>query len=88
MAIKKDFSKTDQNLIGSLSAKDAYWKIVKFSGNKTRCDLTVDVYKEQNNGFIESQSFSFEPSMNGGNFIKQGYEHLKTLPEFAGAVDC
>jgi hypothetical protein len=26
--------------------------------------------------------------LNGANPIKQAYEHLKTLPEFAGATDC
>lgn len=30
----------------------------------------------------------FEPTMDGGNFIAQAYEHLKTLPEFEGATDC
>ena len=88
MALKKDFIKTEQNLAGSLSAKDAYWKVVKVSGNKLRCDVVVDVRKENNGSFIESQSFSFTPSMDGLNFIAQAYEHLKTLPEFAGATDC
>lgn len=35
-----------------------------------------------------NKTFDFVPNMNGGNFIKQAYEHLKTLPEFAGATDC
>jgi hypothetical protein len=30
----------------------------------------------------------FIPDMEGGNFIKQAYLYLKTLPEFADAVDC
>jgi len=32
----------------------------------------------------------FTPSVSDGstNFIQQGYEYLKTLPEFADAVDC
>jgi hypothetical protein len=32
--------------------------------------------------------YSFAPDLNGKNFIAQAYEHLKTLPEFAGATDC
>lgn len=27
-------------------------------------------------------------NLDGSNPIKQAYEHLKALPEFAGAVDC
>lgn len=26
--------------------------------------------------------------LNGENPIKQAYEHLKSLPEFAGSIDC
>ena len=35
-----------------------------------------------------AKSYTFTPNMDGQNFIKQAYEHLKTLPKFAGAVDC
>jgi hypothetical protein len=28
------------------------------------------------------------PSLDGDNSIRQAYLHLKTLPEFANAVDC
>jgi hypothetical protein len=34
------------------------------------------------------KQFVFAPNLDGPNFIKQAYEHLKTLPEFDGAVDC
>jgi hypothetical protein len=32
--------------------------------------------------------YNFTVNLDGNNFIQQAYEHLKTLPEFAGAVDC
>jgi hypothetical protein len=32
--------------------------------------------------------YKFAPNLDGANFIKQAYEHLKTLPEFSGATDC
>jgi hypothetical protein len=37
---------------------------------------------------IASEQYSFVPEMKNSNFIAQAYEHLKTLPEFAGATDC
>lgn len=36
---------------------------------------------------VDKKSFAFDLDLNGGNPIKQAYEHLKTLPEFAGAAD-
>jgi hypothetical protein len=66
-------------------AMDCYVKVLTVNASKEKA--TTDV------GFIFEKSqkvrtYSFVPVMNGGNFIAQAYEHLKTLPEFAGAVDC
>jgi len=58
------------------------------NGDKEKVSIQVFTYKEANELLIESKSFSFTPNLDGENFIKQGYEHLKTLPEFAGAIDC
>jgi hypothetical protein len=30
----------------------------------------------------------FTHNLAGKNFIAQAYDHMKTLPEFAGATDC
>jgi hypothetical protein len=38
--------------------------------------------------FVATQHHSFVPSMGGKNFFAQAYDHLKTLPEFNGALDC
>jgi cytochrome c oxidase assembly protein Cox11 len=37
---------------------------------------------------LQTKMFAFEPSMTGPNFVKQAYEHLKTLKEFDDAADC
>ena len=37
---------------------------------------------------VEEQDYSFKPTLDGDNFIQQAYNHLKTLPEFAGSTDC
>jgi hypothetical protein len=33
------------------------------------------------------KQYDFSVDLNGKNAIAQAYEHLKTLPEFAGAED-
>ncbi len=62
----------------------AYIKVENITGNKETVDFIVSISGEEN---AFSREFSFSPSMEGSNFIKQAYEHLKTLPEFADAED-
>lgn len=61
-------------------------QIVK-QGNKER--LVLDVLFKAD-GINYHKDYSFTPSVDefSNNFIKQGYLHLKTLPEFVGATDC
>ena len=69
----------------------SYVMIKSIRGNKSKISLQVVFYadnsKEQD---IEYKQYTFTPSVADGstNFIQQGYEYLKTLPEFADAVDC
>jgi hypothetical protein len=37
---------------------------------------------------LVSKTYNFQPDLGGANFLAQAYAHLKTLPEFSGAVDC
>ena len=65
----------------------AYIKVTNISGNKTQ--ITANVHFQG-----DSQQFAMQYQVpmsveNGStNFIAQVYSHLKTLPEFAGAIDC
>lgn len=86
MALKKDLIVEKENFSGSLVAKDAYWKITNISGNKYGFIVSVDAFV--NNVFSERKTSSFVPMLDGQNFIRQAYDHLKTLPEFAGAINC
>ena len=88
MALKADFTKTEQNFNGSLVAKNVYWKIDNVAGNKQKCKITVGAYVEPNERMLGNLEFYFVPKMNDSNFIAQAYEHLKTLSEFSGATDC
>jgi hypothetical protein len=57
--------------------------------SKAIAPINFDVSIVNEAGQQASQSFEFTPSVEvaAENFIKQAYEHLKTLPEFADAVD-
>ena len=75
------------NLVGDV-ALTAYVKVSKVSGNKEIVFIDVVYLKDSADGeIIKSGAFEFVPNMNGDNFIKQAYQHLKTLPEFASATD-
>jgi hypothetical protein len=91
MALKKSVFKT--NLSKAISFEmpefesvEAYIKVDTVQGTKNNILVQVDYLIDGQ--FIDKQTFAFVPSMDGGNFIKQAYAHLKTLPEFAGATDC
>jgi hypothetical protein len=63
----------------------AYIKVSSVAGNKetTSCEVSFTLP----NDITWSESYTFTPNMDGDNFIKQAYQHLKTLPEFADATD-
>jgi hypothetical protein len=65
--------------------KEAYVKVQSVSGTKENIVVNVETKTEYGKTYA---SYNFVPSMEGGNFIQQAYIYLKTLPEFAGAMDC
>lgn len=86
MAILATIKKTEPGFSGELVAENVYVKIAAISGG-------VDVLNYQAAGTLDgvqvfTGSYSFRPAINGENFIAQSYAHLKSMPEFAGAVDC
>lgn len=68
--------------------QSAYVKVTSIQGTK---DKVIAAYEYRTAadgvGFAWGAS-EFVPDMDGPNFIRQAYLHLKTLPEFAGATDC
>lgn len=79
-----------------LTIEDAYVRINSYSGvNKGEMHLIVFVYasletyhKDKNN-FLYDFYEVFTPSTEEGadNFIKQGYDYIKTRPGFEDAID-
>lgn len=72
----------------SQTIPDAYVKICAVSGSKDWVDMRVQFYESGTSKL--QKTYRFTPSVADGseNFIRQGYEYLKTLPEFSRAVDC
>lgn len=67
---------------------NAYIQVDQQEGTKERVRFAVNAVTRKDGELIERKVYEFAPNLDGGNFIKQAYDHLKTLPEFAGANDC
>lgn len=88
MALKITITKTLPGFFGELIMQDAYCRIAEISGDKTHINATIHVAPSASEKPVQTMFVGLVPNLEGGNFIAQAYEHIKTLPEFAGAVDC
>jgi hypothetical protein len=95
MALKQSFQFNSEHIskvngaivarsTGSIS-EQCYVKVEDLTGTKDEVSFSASM---KGSNFSVSKSFSFVPDMDGPNFIKQAYLHLKSLPEYAGALDC
>jgi hypothetical protein len=65
----------------------AYIKADSFSGDKENLVANVS-FKGETQEFVKQYQIPLSVEAGSTNFIAQIYEHLKTLPEFAGAENC
>jgi hypothetical protein len=86
MALQGYLEKTINGFDGKVVAKNVVFKVTGLSGDKY--GMTIHVQGLSGSAQAFSKEFEFTPDLDGPNFIKQVYLHLKTLPEFEGAVDC
>jgi hypothetical protein len=72
-----------------LTAVNAYHRVEGTQISKDRITFQVRSYKD-NSGLphFADAYFNCAYDIAGDNPIKQAYTHLKTLPEFADAIDC
>lgn len=75
------------NLGNQRVAFTAYCKIVAISGNKENGKVIIECSSD-NSSITKQENVPFSVEENAPNFIKQAYLHLKTLPEWADAIDC
>jgi len=81
-------SKTVSTIHG-LDAINAYHRVEGiFIEGKASIRFYVRSYKKTDLPFFDEKVVSAAYNFDGKNPIAQAYEHLKTLPEFAGATDC
>ncbi|OMD08402.1 hypothetical protein [Paenibacillus odorifer] len=77
-----------------ITVASAYVRIDTISGSKDSISIGLNYYVNKNavtegKPFFKTEQYLFIPSVDdsSANFIKQGYEHLKSLPEFSEATD-
>jgi hypothetical protein len=66
----------------------AYIKVVSIDGDKSKVNANVHFAGDQVQFIKHYQQIPVSVEVGTPNFIEQVYKYLKTLPEFAGAVDC
>ena len=70
-------------------ADKAYCKVQNVQiSNKSKLNFSVSFSKAKDSPQFDNKGYSCAYDLDGSNPIKQAYQHLKTLPEFAGAIDC
>lgn len=81
-------------LESGISVSNSYARIDSIRGSKDSLSFTLTYYVNQQyflsgKSFIKQEVYSFEPSVEdeSPNFIKQGYEYLKSLDKFNAAED-
>jgi hypothetical protein len=67
---------------------NCYIKIWRIEGGKDFISFNVSYSSNSTEEAFNGETYSCAYNINGSNPIAQAYEHLKTLPEFAGATDC
>jgi hypothetical protein len=90
MALSKSVKFTPIGLSQEIEITNSYHRVEVVSGSKDKITAIYSVRESANSpSALWEDSCEFIPVIDSGeNFIKQAYEHLKTLPEFADAVDC
>ena len=85
MAIKQNLS-----TVSGIEVADAYHRVERVTFvNKANITFAVNAYKDSEiKAYITSKFYSCEYDISGKNPMAQAYAHLKTLEEFANAVDC
>lgn len=70
---------------------ESYHQITHIQGDKNKISIDTTIYDDSNKqNVIEQVNYILTPLVTDDslNFIKQGYEYLKTRPEYVDAIDC
>ena len=73
----------------SVSFDSAYCIVATIAGSKAHMIANVEFRVARDGALIDCRGYPFSHDCESAdNCIRQAYLHLKTLPEFANAVDC
>ena len=86
MAIQKTHKFNTE--FGSVTVAECYIKVSMVEVNKNEGMATVSFFDKPNGKLLQSVIYAVPHDLNGSNALAQAYNHLKTMPEFAGATDC
>lgn len=82
--------KTDHLIVdlGTSTVNDEFYvRVDNLTGTKELVTASVS-YRSGNKLFNKTFAIPMSTKDGAKNFIAQTYDYLKTLPEFAGAIDC
>ncbi len=72
----------------SVAFDGAYARVSEYHGTKSRISFVVTWSEAAGTAMLRQDTYVCDLNIDGDNPIRQAYLHLKTLPEFANAVDC
>lgn len=82
MALSVDYA------LNGVQIPAAYVKVERVIADKATSLAEVSFSADSRQVSVFQKVYGFGLDLDGPNPIKQAYEHLKTLPEFADALDC
>lgn len=88
MALLKSIVKTMPGFSGELRSEPLYWKVDRIEASKNSANAIFNAYDKKDGSLVDGTIIKFSPDLSGENFIRQAYQYIKNLPEFAGSVDC
>lgn len=87
MALSTTLTRTN-NFGQETDLPDSYIKIVSAHVTKDEIQACINVFTKKEGKNLLTELCVLPHDIDGPNPIKQAYLYLKTLPEFADAVDC
>lgn len=72
---------------GPVTVAECYIKVSMVEVNKKEGMANVSFYDKPNGKLLKAIIYRVPHDLNGENALVQAYNHLKTLPDFAGALD-
>jgi hypothetical protein len=91
--IEAEGKSTVQTAIGNIEngiqrvSFSAYIKVLSFTGDKSAVNASV-IFIGDSYQFIKKYDLPISIETGALNIVAQIYTYLKTLPEFAGTIDC